>query len=144
VTWLPFDDFALAFYGDHDWRQGMQTLDTELQFGRVLGCNWILEYREDRLREGAVGITASTKLYDRWTAYAYSQRDIDRDEWLAYSFGLRRDDHDWSIALSANYNPFSDETTFRIEFLPRFGGMNQPRRDRFSGTDVMSQSAFAY
>jgi hypothetical protein len=46
--------------------------------------------------------------------------------------------------LLASYNPFSDETTFRIEFLPRLGGLNQPRRDRFGGVDPRAQSVFDY
>lgn len=144
VRWLPFDDFAFAVYGDHDWRQGLQTFDTEVQFGRVLGCNWTVEYREDRLTEGAVGVSASSRLMDRWTLLGGSQRDLQRGVWTAYSFGLRRDDHDWSIALTANYNPFIGETTFRIEFLPRFGGLNQPRRDRWAGGDLSSLSGFSY
>lgn len=144
VHWLPFDDFAFAVYGDNDWRRGMQTLDTELQFGKVLGCNWTIEYREDRLTEGAVGIGASTRLMDRWSVFAASQRDLNRDEWIAYAFGLTREDHDWSIAVSAAYNPFFGDTTFRIEFLPRFGGLNAPRRDRWAGADLRSQAGFSY
>ncbi len=144
LAWLPFDDFAIAVYGDLDWQRGMQTLDTELQFGRVLGCDWTIEYREDTLVDGALALAASTELFDRWSLNAGSQRDLERDEWLAYSFGLQRDDHDWSIALSAVYNPFSDETTFRIEFLPRLGGLNQPRRDRFGGADQRDRYSFDY
>ena len=139
-----FDRLALAVYGDNDWRNGMQTLDTELQFGKVLGCNWALEYREDAITDGAVGLGISTQLLDRWLVFGRSQRDLQDDQWLRHSFGLRRDDHDWSIELTAVYNPFSDETTFRIEFLPRFGGMNQPRRDRFGGAYSGGQYSFDY
>jgi hypothetical protein len=144
IPGMPFENFAFALYGDHDWNDGMRTLDTELQFGKVLGCDWTVEYREDRVVEGAVGLVARTQLLDRWNLFVATQRDLDRDEWLAYSFGLRRDDHDWSIELLASYNPFSDETTFRIEFLPRLGGLNQPRRDRFGGVDPRAQSVFNY
>jgi hypothetical protein len=45
--------------------------------------------------------------------------------------GLVRNDHDWSIGFSAIYNTFTDETTFRLEFMPRLGGGIRPQRDRF-------------
>ncbi len=64
---------------------------------------------------------------------AGSQRDLDRDEWLAYRFGLQRIDHDWSIQATAVYNPFADETTFRLEFVPRLGSFSSPRSSRFGG-----------
>lgn len=127
TQWLPFDNFALALYGDLDWARGMQTLDTELQFGEVLGVNWTIEYREDARIDGAVALAGSTQLFDRWSLFASAQRDLEQDEWLSYAFGLQRNDHDWSIAMSALYNPFIKETTFRIEFLPRFGGLTSSR-----------------
>ncbi|MEO6594523.1 MAG: hypothetical protein ABIP94_07205 [Planctomycetota bacterium] len=143
--WLPFDTFALAVYGDYDWNNGMRTFDTEVQFGPIAGITWTADYRQDFLVNGAVGLSANTRLMDRWELFASSQRDLDRDEWLSYSFGLQRNDHDWSIAVSASYNPFSAETTFRVEFVPRFGGMNRGRRDRFGGSDLQSSNfATAY
>jgi hypothetical protein len=142
-SWLSLQTFALAVYGDHDWQDGMRTFDAEVQAGRIAGITWTGDYRTDSLVDGAVGLTASTRLMDRWDIYAGSQRDLDLDEWLSYSFGLRRNDHDWSILLSANYNPYSDETTFQLSFMPRFGGMG-PRRDRFAGADVQGNFATAY
>lgn len=143
LDWLPFEDFALAVYGDVDWEQGMQTLDTEVQFGPVLGVDWTVEYREDALVDGAVAIAGRTQLFRRWNLFAGAQRDLEQDEWLAYNFGVQRTDHDWSIALSASYNPFSDETTFRIMFLPNFG-FTSTRRDRFGGMDVRDRYTFNY
>lgn len=137
--WLPLDEFAFAFYGDYDWRDGMRTLDVELTAGKIAGITWQVDYREDSVAQSAVGVTGRTRLFDRWNIYGSSQRDLDRDVWLQYSVGLLRDDHDWSIAASANYDPFSDETTFRLEFLPRFGGMNRGHIDRFGGSAVTSQ-----
>jgi hypothetical protein len=142
-SWLSLQTFALAVYGDHDWQDGLRTFDAEVQAGRIAGITWTGDYRTDSLVDGAVGLTASTRLMDRWDIYAGSQRDLDLDEWLSYSFGLRRNDHDWSILLSANYNPYSDETTFQLSFMPRFGGMG-PRRDRFAGADVQGNFATAY
>lgn len=143
VQWLPVETFALGVYGDHDWREGMRTFDTEVQIGPIGGITWTADYREDRVVEGAVGITANTRLLDRWTVYAGSQRDLQRDEWLSYTFGLVRDDHDWSISMSAVYNPFADETTFNLEFLPRFGGLSRGREDRFGGEALRTSSNFA-
>lgn len=145
VPWLPVDDFAFAFYGDYDWRDGMRTLDTELRIGRIAGVTWTVDYREDRVAEGAVGVSGTARLFDRWSLSAGSQRDLDRDEWLSYSFNLVREDHDWSIAMSAGYNPFSDETTFRLEFLPRLFGGNRSRRERLGGAPLDSSDfATAY
>jgi hypothetical protein len=143
VQWLPVDSVALAVYGDYDWRAGLRTFDAEVQFGPIAGITWTADYREDLLVKGAVGLTASTFLMDRWHVYAGSQRDLDRDEWLSYSFGLVRDDHDWSISVSAVYDPFSAETTFNLDFLPRFGGMNAGRQDRFGGEALRTSSNFA-
>ncbi len=137
----PFERFAFALYGDHDWQDGLRTLDTELQFGPLAGIDWTLDYRTDTNVDGAVGVNASTRLLDRWDLFAGSQRDLDRDRWLAYVFGLRRDDHDWSIQASLVYDPYEDETTFRLEFVPRLGSFSSPRGSRF--TDHAGPSTFA-
>ncbi|MBX3462587.1 MAG: hypothetical protein KF830_05420 [Planctomycetes bacterium] len=138
--WLPLRTFAFALYGDYDWRNGMRTLDTEVRFGPIAGITWTADYREDQVAEGALGLTARSRLLDRWNLVAGCQRDLQRDEWLNYTFGLQRDDHDWSIALSAVYNPFSEETTFRLEFLPRFGGFNRGRFERFGAEPLQPES----
>ncbi|MFT4843245.1 MAG: hypothetical protein ACJA0V_002699 [Planctomycetota bacterium] len=144
MDWLPFDNFALGVYGDIDWARGMQTLDAEVQFGKVLGLDWAVEYREDTTVDGAIGLACRAKLFDRWAVFGRAQRDLERDEWLAYVFGLRRNDHDWSIGLTTIYNPFADETTFRIEFEPRLGGKKRRRVDRFGGADIDGSSRYAY
>lgn len=144
LKWLPFENFAFALYGDVDWERGMQTLDTELQFGKIIGVDWTVEYREDLTANGAVAIGGRTKILDRWDLYGSAQRDLERSEWLAYVFGIRRNDHDWSIALQAAYNPFVNETTFRIDFQPSFGGRKTTTRDRFGGNDVRNRYAFDY
>ena len=136
-SWSPFQTFTYALYGDHDWKTGLRTFETELQFGPVLGLGWGLDYRTDSLVSGAVGLGVSTQLLDRWSLYVQSQRDIENDEWLTYAFGLTRNDHDWSITLSAIYNPFADETTFRIDFLPRLGGINRTQRDRLGNGTII-------
>ena len=115
-----------------------------MRFGEVLGLNWIVAYREDTTEDGALAVTASTDLFDRWSVFGRAQRDLERDEWLAYVFGLRRNDHDWSIALTAVYNPFVDETTFRIEFEPRFGRTKQQRVDRFGDSGMGDSSRVTY
>ncbi|MBL8756579.1 MAG: hypothetical protein JNK15_25010 [Planctomycetes bacterium] len=144
IRWLPFETFSYALYGDHDWEDGLRTLDTELRFGPVAGLVWSVDYRTDTNIDGAVGVGASTQLLGRWDLFAASQRDLDRDEWLAYSFGLRRNDHDWSIELVGVYNPFSDETTVRLDFLPRIGGLGGGRSARFPGFDGPDQFATSY
>lgn len=135
-NWSVFDTTSLAVYGDHDWQTGLRTFDGELSFGPIAGVGWGFEYRTDSLTKGAVLVVASTQLRERWSIFAVTQRDIELDEWLAYSVGLTRNDHDWSIKLSVVYNPFAEDTTFRIDFLPRLGGIDRSNRDRF-GTGQM-------
>ena len=122
----------------------MQTLDTEVQFGEVLGLDWVVEYREDTTVDGALALACKADVFNRWSVYGRAQRDLERDEWLAYVFGLRRNDHDWTIGFTAVYNPFVDETTFRIEFEPRFGRTKRSRLNRFGGSDMGNSSRFAY
>ena len=141
-AFLPLDQLALAVYGDHDWRHGMRTFDTELQVGPIGGITWTANYREDAAIAGAVGFSGRTRLYERWDLYAGAQRDLEREAWLGYTFGLGRVDHDWTILASASYNPFADQTTFQLEFVPRFGGMNRGHQDLFGG-QTMRISSFA-
>ncbi len=134
--WTPLDTLTLALYGDHDWDDGRRTLDTELQFGRIAGLTWTLEYRTDAMVDGAVGLSAMTRAFDRWDLVAGSLYDLDRDDWLTYSFGIRRNDLDWSIALTANYDPFQDQTTVRFEFVPTLPGFARSRNQRFGGSHL--------
>ncbi|MEC8253275.1 MAG: hypothetical protein VX044_08690 [Planctomycetota bacterium] len=143
VDWLPFETFAVAHYGDLDWEQGMQTMDTELTVGPIAGFDWAVEYREDSLFDGVLGLGARTTIFDRWTVFGRAQRDLQRDEFLNYSFGLRRRDHDWIIGLTAAYNPFIEEVTFRLDFQPTFGGMSG-RRNRFGGAVANDRMSYDY
>lgn len=136
ANWLTLDNLSFALYGDHDWKNGLRTLDTEVRFGPIAGITWGADYRTDSEVQGAVGVSAATQLFGRWNAYARSLYDLDRDEFLTYGFGLRRNDHDWSIALNVGYNPFTEETSFRIEFEPRLGGVSRRHEDHFGGSEL--------
>jgi hypothetical protein len=144
LRWLPFDNFAYAIYGDHDWEDGLRTFDTELLFGPLAGITWTADYRRDSEVDGAVGVTAYTRLLDRWELYVGSQRDLDRDLWLNYTGGLRRVDHDWTIQVSVAYDNFVDETTLRLDFTPRLGAFSSPRSSRFGPVSGPEQFATAY
>lgn len=136
ARWVPFETFSFGLYGDHDWHEGLRTLDTELQFGRVLGLTWTAEYRTDREVQGAVGLSASTSLLGRWDLVGNSLYELEEKEFLTYGFGLRRNDHDWALALTINYDPFAEETSFTIDFEPRVGGLVRSREDRFGGSHL--------
>lgn len=138
--WVPFETFSYAIYGDHDWQEGLRTLDTELRFGPLANADWTLEYRTDSNIHGAAGLTARSEIFDRWSVFGRSLYDLDRDSFLSYGFGIRRDDHDWSIQLAGSYNPFTSETTVRLDFVPKlpFGS----RRDRF-GESPLHDAGFA-
>lgn len=137
-TGLPVKNLTYAIYGDHDWKQGLRTLDTELGFGPVAGINWTVDYRTDRVVRGAVGVRATTQIFERWDLYAGSQRDLDRDTWLAYQFGIRRNDHDWTIEAGVVFNPFTEQTTFQLDFVPKMGGIDRPQRDRLGNGSLQS------
>ena len=93
-------------------------------------------YRTDRVVDGALGVSAKTTLFDRWRLYGSSLYNLQTDEWLTYRFGIQRNDHDWSIALSGGYDPFTDETSIRLEFVPTLGGFARRRTRRFGGTPL--------
>ena len=134
AQWVPFETFSFAIYGDHDWEEGLRTLDTELRFGPLAGLIWTAEYRTDSEVDAAVGLSASTQLFGRWDVFGSSLYDLGTQDFLSYGFGLRRVDHDWSISTTIGYDPFTDETSLRIEFQPRIGGLSSRREDRFGGS----------
>ncbi len=131
---LPLDNLAFGVEGEHDWRTGMRTFNTELRFGKVAGFDWTLEYRTDRAVDGAAGLGASTQMFGRWDVFAGAQRDLQTDDWLGWSGGLVRRDHDWQIMVWAAYQPLLDEVTFRIDFTPRLFGQVQPRQPDWYGS----------
>jgi hypothetical protein len=141
---LPVDTFLFALYGDHDWNDGMRTLDTELMVGPIAGVTWTVEYREDRLVDGAVGLHGRTRLFDRWDVFAGSQRDITNDEWLTWSAGIVRNDHDWAISLVATYDPFTDETGVKLDFQPRLPGLGGRQPDLFGTGAFVDNLATRY
>jgi hypothetical protein len=57
---------------------------------------------------------------------------------------MRRNDHDWTIEVSASFDPYANQTTFRIEFLPRLGGFSGPRSSRYHGFDGPDMFATTY
>jgi hypothetical protein len=132
--WLPFDNFAYAIYGEHDWQNGLRRLDTEIQFGKLLGLDWNADYRRDALVNGAVGVGASTQMFGRWDVYAATQYDLDQNSFLHYGGGLVRRDHDWSIRVGLDYNPFDNQVSFRIDFEPRLPGQTAPRQRDWYGS----------
>jgi hypothetical protein len=125
--WLGLGEFAYAIYGDHDWQTGLRTLDTEVRFGRGSGLEWSLDYRRDAVVEGAVGAGVRAALLGRWDLQASVQYDFDRGDYLKYGVGVVRADHDWSLLTSVTYDPYEDQLSFRLEFLPRFLGRARPR-----------------
>lgn len=132
--WLPFSTFAFGAEGEHDWRHGLRTFNTELRVGRIAGLDWIGGYRTDSMVDGAVNVGAAAQLFDRWQLSANSQYDLDRDDWTTWSFNLDRIDHDWTIRAGVAYDPFTDVVTFRLTFEPRLPGLlHTPDRSSFAG-----------
>ncbi|MCR9244492.1 MAG: LPS-assembly protein LptD [bacterium] len=130
----PFETITFAIYGDHDWQDGMRTLDTEISIGEIAGLTWTLEYRTDQAVDGAVGVSAMARAFGRWDLMASSLYDLQRDDWLTYNFGIRRHDPDWIIGLAAGYDPFTDQTSVRLEFVPTLPGVARQRGARFDNS----------
>lgn len=121
------DTLAFGLYGDHDWEDGLRTFDTEVQFGKVLGLDWNLDYRRDAVVDAAAGIGAHAALLGRWDVTGNISYDFEREDILHYFVGLRRDDHDWSLMVGISYDPFEDVVSFRMEFEPRLFGRASAR-----------------
>jgi len=139
LHWLPFSTFGFAVKGEHDWQDGMRTFDGEVRVGKILGFDWTTDYRADRVVGGAVGLGASTQMFERWNLFGASQYDLSRDAFLHYTIGLQRVDHDWTIQSSINYDPFSAKLSFAVTFTPRLGGLLQPRDNNwFAGQHLYS------
>lgn len=132
-SWWPTETLQFGLYGDHDWEEGLRTLDAEVTVGKIVGLDWTFDYRTDALTDGAAGIGAKTQLLGRWDVQGNVMYDLQTDDVLTYYAGLRRDDHDWSILVGLNYDPFSDEITFRFEVQPRMFGSNRARTDGWFG-----------
>ena len=132
-AWWPTDDLALGLYGDQDWETGLRTLDAELMIGRIAGLDWSLDYRTDRVVDGAAGIGARAELLGRWDVQGNVMYDLERDDVLTYYAGLRRDDHDWSLLVGISYDPFTDAVSFRIDMEPRLFGRGRMRNSGWFG-----------
>lgn len=132
-AWWPTDGLALGVYGDQDWDTGLRTLDAELMIGRIAGLDWSLDYRTDRVVNGAAGIGAKTQLLGNWDVQGNVMYDLERDDVLTYYAGLRRDDHDWSLLVGMSYDPFLDQVVFRIDMEPRLFGRGRARNSGWFG-----------
>ncbi len=143
--WWPTDKLGLGLYGDQDWQDGLRTLDAELMVGKILGLDWSLDYRRDSVVDAAAGVGVAAQLLGRWDLRGNFSYDLGENEVLRYYAGLRRDDHDWTILIGANYDPYSDEVTFRFEVEPRLFGSGRPRSDGWFGPlgeDRMTPTGF--
>ena len=101
--------------------------------GRIAGLDWSLDYRTDRVVDGAAGIGARAELLGRWDVQGNVMYDLERDDVLTYYAGLRRDDHDWSLLVGISYDPFTDAVSFRIDMEPRLFGRGRMRNSGWFG-----------
>jgi len=142
--WIPYETFAYAIEGEQDWETGMRTFNTELRVGRIAGLTWTADYRTDEVVDGAVGLGASAITMERWQLFGGGQYDLEGDEFRSWTFGMDRLDHDWTIRSVLEYQPYSDEVVFSVEFLPRlFGGSRSRQRDPLRSLRYFSGSTAA-
>lgn len=142
--WIPYETFAYAVEGEQDWETGMRTFNTELRVGKIAGLTWTADYRTDEVVDGAVGLGASAVTMERWQLFGGGQYDLEGDEFRSWTFGMDRLDHDWTIRAVLEYQPYSDEVVFAVEFLPRLFGSGRTRqRDPLRSLRYFSPSTAA-
>ncbi|MHC4811814.1 MAG: LPS-assembly protein LptD [Planctomycetota bacterium] len=129
AEWTPVPHLALVVRGEHDWNKDrLHTFSTALSFGKVLGVNWAVSYFTDHTTSGAIGYSANTDLFGRWSLIGLGQYDLELEENLSYGFTLQRQDHDWVISAEFEYDSVTKDRSFHINFEPVFGGLFQRRR----------------
>ena len=103
--------------------------------------DWFAGYRTDHLVDGAALYALSTRLFGRWRLMGSGSFDLETNEQLYYNATLVRRDHDWIITMALSFNIRSDETSFRIDFEPLFGGLSRRRSTDFAGMSGRGASA---
>jgi hypothetical protein len=132
--WIPVANLAFLAEGEHDWRNDrLRTFNAMTRFGEVLGCHWRAGYRTDYLVDGAVTYGVSRNLFGRWILQGDGAFDLQSDDQLYYAASLIRRDHDWVITMGLTFNIIQNDTTFRIDFEPLFGGLTRRRSNEFAG-----------
>jgi len=126
VDW-PLPNLHLFVEGEYDTRRhDNRTFNAGTRFGKVLGLDWSVEYREDQVREGVLIGGVSSTLWTRWDLAASTAYDLDREDTLSYFASLARRDLDWTIRLGLVYDNLRGETSFFVRFEPTLGGFIAP------------------
>ncbi|HLU38286.1 MAG TPA: hypothetical protein VK081_02805 [Planctomycetota bacterium] len=124
----PVPNWRLFVEGEYDApRHENRTFNVGTHFGPLAGVHWMVEYREDRTRDGVLLGAINTTLWHRWEAVAGTSYDLDRDDTLNYFASLARHDLDWTARIGIVYDNLRDETSFFIRFEPTLGGFIEPR-----------------
>lgn len=124
----PLPHLQLFVEGEYDTRRhDNRTFNTGTRFGKVLGVDWSVEYRQDQVRDGVLLGGFTSALWTRWDVAAGSSYDLDRDETLGYYTSLARRDLDWTLRVGLLYDNLRDETSFFVRFEPTLGGFASPR-----------------
>ncbi len=132
--WIPLPNLRILIEGEHDWDlHELRTINTAVRFDDILGLDWGAGYRADYLQRGTLRYRVGTELLGRWTLYGAGAYDLTAKEQINYSVGMFRHDHDWIIKTSVVFDVISNETSFRVEFQPLFGGLFSPRTRDFAG-----------
>ena len=132
--WLPVENLSFLIEGEHSWRNDrLRTFNAVTRFGEVLGCHWHAGYRTDYQVDGAALYGVSTNLFGRWSLLGSGAYDLQQSEQLYYAAMLIRRDHDWVITMGLTFDIIQDDTTFRIDFEPLFGGLTRRRSNEFAG-----------
>lgn len=133
-SWIPVKNLSFLFEGEHDWNNDRaRTFNSLVRFGPVANINWYAGYRTDYLVDGQLIYALSTDLFGRWTLVGSGSFDLQQDEQLYYNATLVRRDHDWVITVGLNFDVIQNDTTFRIDFEPLFGGLSRRRQSEFAG-----------
>lgn len=140
TNWVEF-----VVEGEHDWnRHELRTWNNFVRL-RTDDVTWLAEYRSDYTQAGQVGLGARFPVRQRWDIAARSRYDLETSDFVDYTVRLARDDLDWRVALVTRYDNLTDQTSFQIQFEPRFGGLTTRRAGyRVGGADFAANDNTAF
>ena len=114
------------------------------RFGRVLGFDWLGEFRTDRNSDGTIEYGADTRVFGRWGLSGRSQYDLERDETLNYQLNMVRTDHDWRILLGLTFDTIDGDTSLTVNFVPTAGGLFPSRSRNFVSGSTLDDPTYNY
>ncbi|MFQ5505527.1 MAG: hypothetical protein ACE5F1_12120, partial [Planctomycetota bacterium] len=136
AAWLPLPHTRLLFEGERDWNKNVfRTRNVGMALGPIRGFGVGGEWRSGADGDGTGSIFLSAQLWQRWSLSLGAIYNFELNRKDATSFTLLRKDHDWSWVISIAEDENTGDRSFRVQFIPTFGGLFRPRRTRYIAGD---------